>query len=710
MEVICNRSGNFPDKYFFHSHRRILPSLLMELKSRKIMKNSISTTLPILKALLLSLVITVATAAQPTSPNYSNIIFSPSTQGHYWYGISTESAGDFNDDGFDDVLISSPYPGVVYMCFGSNNMDNIPDLVFSNNNYAKFGWRVNCAGDVNGDGIADIVIGERHYNEIGAAYIYLGNSTPDITPDVFMTGEETILGRFGYMVSSAGNVNGDGYDDVIITDHYFGNQTGRAYLFLGGAAMDNTPDVIMTGENQGDWFGNSCSSAGDINNDGYDDFLVSAVKYGTDIGNCYLYFGGSSVDNIPDLTFSGNASTQLGIVSGAGDLNGDQYDDFIIAGGMNGNRQGIVFVYFGGSTPDNISDFAYHGESEFSQFGFGSSPCGDINRDGYQDILIGAYQYNNLRGRAYVYYGGSFLHDIPNIRLSGNTAYEERFSYSTGAADVDNDSVPEILAGAYYRNAYGGAYLFDNFRDTKISGSDVCITNSSPVPFTAPFMGGTWSLVNFGSSAGILEVWDEKVAIVYPGGTGGRFVLQYTSNDSVYTCTKSVRVEVGLPVEISLLDASVFERNNVLLNWTTLWEMNNAGFSVERKKQYGSWTPIGFVEGVGNSTDNNDYTFADRQLASGHYSYRLVQQDYNGATAIFEFSGLLTVGVPAEFSMSQNFPNPFNPVTRIEFIARSQTPFGNALAPETLFLLLFKLNHLPVPHMLDPHMLVPKLC
>ncbi len=631
------------------------------------MKNLISTKLAFSIVVLLSLMITVATATQPINPNYSNIIFSPSTPDHYWYGISTENAGDFNNDGFDDVIIGSPYPGVVYMCFGSANMDNVPDLVFSNNIYAEFGWRVNCAGDVNGDGIDDIIIGERHYNNIGGAYIYLGDLAPDNIPDVFMTGEETTLGRFGYMVSSAGDVNGDGFDDVLITDHYYGNQKGRAYIFLGGVAMDNIPDVIMTGENQGDWFGNSCSSAGDVNSDGYDDFLICAVKYNGNLGKVYLYFGGLSVNNTPDLTFPGNSSTHFGTVSDAGDLNGDGYDDFIIAGGSSDNSLGLVFVYFGDSAPNNISDFVYHGESDFSQFGFGSSNCGDLNRDGFSDLLIGAYQYADHSGRAYIYFGGSFLHDVPNIRLKGNTAYEERFGYSTGSADVDNDSVPEILAGAYYRYGAGGAYLFDNFNDTRISGPDVCITNSTPVPFTAPFVGGTWSLENFGSTASIMEVWEERIVIVYTGGTGGRFVLQYAGNDSIYTCTKSVRVEVGLPVEMSLLSASVQEHNNVLLNWTTLWEMNNAGFSVERKSSSGNWTSIGFVEGTGNSTARTDYTFLDRQLTSGSYTYRLVQKDYNGATEVFDFVGSITIGIPVEFSLLQNYPNPFNPKTRIDF-------------------------------------------
>ncbi|MBK6507226.1 MAG: FG-GAP repeat protein [Ignavibacteria bacterium] len=355
--------------------------------------------------------------------------------------------------------------------------------------------------------------------------------------------------------------------------------------------MDSIPDVVFTGENQGDWLGFSASKAGDVNNDSYDDFLVSAVHYGAE-GKSYLFLGGLTVDNVPDLVFNGY------YVSDAGDMNRDGYDDFMVANPGYNNQTGRVKIYFGNNPVDSTVDFVYYGEAESGQYGYGSSPCGDLNRDGFSDILIGAFGLNDNKGRAYVYYGGRFLHDVPNIRLEGNTGYEERFGYSSsGIADVDNDFVPEIFVGAYYRNAAGGAYLFDEFLDTWVGGPDVCITNSSPVMFSASFHGGAWSLINYGSSASIVSVWHEKVVTVNPGGTSGRFVMFYSTYDSVYTCTKSVRVETNLPVEMSVLSASVHDPNNVMLKWTTAQELNNSGFSIERKCSSEEWTKVGFVNG-----------------------------------------------------------------------------------------------------------------
>lgn len=600
--------------------------------------------------------------ARISIPNYTVLTFDATSPFCSWFGISSKSAGDFNGDGYDDLVIGSPYPGMANVYYGGQVMNNVPDLViYEGTFFDEFGWRVNCAGDVNNDGFDDIIVGERHRNNIGAAYIYFGGGAPDTDPDVVMSGEISFLSRFGYTVCSAGDVNGDNFDDVIVTDHYYGGETGRAYVFFGGVQMDSIPDVIFTGENPGDWLGSSSSSAGDVNNDSYDDFLLCAGRSGA-VGKCYLFLGGPAVDNIPDLVFSGN------YVSDAGDMNNDGYDDFMIADEAYNNLTGKITIYFGRNPVDSIADFVYHGEAESGQFGFGSSPCGDINRDGFSDILAGAYGLNDHKGRAYVYYGGRFLHDIPNIRLEGNTGYEERFGYSSsGTADVDGDSIPEVFVGAYYRNYDGGAYLFDEFLDTWVGGPEVCITNSPPVMFSASFHGGAWSLINYGSSASIVSVFHEKVVTVDPGGTSGRFVMLYSAYDSVYTCTKSVSVESPSPVEISSLSAAVHDRNNVILRWTTAQELNNSGFSIERKISAGEWTKAGFVSGKGNSSLPVDYSYLDKSLGSGTYAYRLVQTDYNGAFEIFEFTGSVTVGIPGKFSLSQNYPNPFNPVTKIEF-------------------------------------------
>ena len=123
----------------------------------------------------------------------------------------------------------------------------------------------------------------------------------------------------------------------------------------------------------------------------------------------------------------------------------------------------------------------------------------------------------------------------------------------------------------------------------------------------------------------------------------------------------------ALPVELSSFVADVYGRN-VTLNWTTSTETNNSGFTIERKLTSGnSWIAVGEVTGNGTTTTSQSYTYSDRNLLSGIYSYRLKQSDYNGNYEYFNLSSEVEVGTPEKFSLAQNYPNPFNPSTKISY-------------------------------------------
>lgn len=124
-----------------------------------------------------------------------------------------------------------------------------------------------------------------------------------------------------------------------------------------------------------------------------------------------------------------------------------------------------------------------------------------------------------------------------------------------------------------------------------------------------------------------------------------------------------------LPVELTSFIASV-NINDVTLNWSTAWEINNAGFDIERQSLAGGrdiWTKIGFVEGNGTTNEPKNYSYQDRKLQSGNYNYRLVQRDYNNRSIEHFLSDAVTVGVPTKYGLSQNYPNPFNPTTKIDY-------------------------------------------
>jgi len=122
----------------------------------------------------------------------------------------------------------------------------------------------------------------------------------------------------------------------------------------------------------------------------------------------------------------------------------------------------------------------------------------------------------------------------------------------------------------------------------------------------------------------------------------------------------------ALPVELSSFVSTINGRN-VELNWATASETNNSGFDIERSSANGSWTKIANVSGNGTSAISHSYSYTDRNLASGNYSYRLKQIDFNGNFEYFNLNNEVIVGVPSNFSLSQNYPNPFNPSTKINF-------------------------------------------
>ena len=123
----------------------------------------------------------------------------------------------------------------------------------------------------------------------------------------------------------------------------------------------------------------------------------------------------------------------------------------------------------------------------------------------------------------------------------------------------------------------------------------------------------------------------------------------------------------ALPVELASFNANVSGRN-VILNWTTSSESNNAGFDIERRSAEGiEWTKVGNVAGNGTSTLLHDYSFTDRNVLTGKYNYRLKQTDYNGNYEYHNLTSEINVGTPNSFSLKQNYPNPFNPTTKIDF-------------------------------------------
>ena len=410
-------------------------------------------------------------------------------------GSSVASAGDVNGDGYSDVVIGAPYydadlmnEGRAFVYLGSaSGLSATAAWTAEGNQFgASFGNSVASAGDVNGDGYSDIIVGAWVYNttqtNAGRAYVYLGSASGLAATPAWTADGDQNEGRFGNSVASAGDVNGDGYSDVIVGAYMYDNgetNEGRAYVYLGSSSGPaSTPAWIGECNMNGAYFGNCVASAGDVNGDGCADIIVGAYRYyGVQSmeGRAFVYFGSpSGLSPSPSWSMGiGQASAWFGFsVACAGDVNGDGYADVIVgASTYDGGEtdEGGAFVYCGSASgPAWSPAWTAEGGQATAAFGVSVASAGDVNGDGYSDVVIGAPWYDNGQadeGRAFVHLGSATgLAATAAWTAEGDQAGAQFGTSVACAGDVNGDGYSDVIVGApWYDNGQadeGRAFVY----------------------------------------------------------------------------------------------------------------------------------------------------------------------------------------------------------------------------------------------------------
>lgn len=421
------------------------------------------------------------------------------------------SAGDINSDGFDDIIVGAYHnndgpgannAGAVYVLYGSPilaetiRMNGVgADItVLGKAATDQLGKSVSGTGDINGDGFDDMVMSADQNNDgpgandAGAVYILYGGAS--LSSDYRLDGagvNVTILGKaaldvLGYdagggkgpSVGSAGDVNRDGFDDVIMgaprNNDGGSDDEGAAYVLFGATSLSATIELNGSGANltvigttANDYVGQAILGIGDINGDGFDDFSV-ATGYTDEIttngGTAYIIYGRSFANETidtqtaqQDVSITGKGDTDvLGRgVSGAGDINDDGFQDFIVGANLNddnGTNAGAAYLLYGSSSLSSSYridgagvDVTFLGKSANSSFGVAVSGVGDVNNDGFPDLIFGDSYNDDLAtdtGQVYIVFGSGSLSSAitmngsgPDVTIRGKAA-DDRLGAAAG--------------------------------------------------------------------------------------------------------------------------------------------------------------------------------------------------------------------------------------------------------------------------------------
>ncbi|KAA3606134.1 MAG: hypothetical protein DWQ01_18245 [Planctomycetota bacterium] len=355
-----------------------------------------------------------------------------------FFGDAVAGPGDLDGDGFADFVVGAPRQnsgdGVVYAYSGKTG-----SLLWEWADHGFTGFAVSGAGDVNADGLPDVIVGSPDHSK---ATVLLSNGTVWWTKD-------NAFAQFGRAVAGLGDVNLDGFDDVIVGADFTDPQglidAGSAFVYSG---LDGTRLFRFNGAVAGDRFGVSVAGAGDTNADGFPDILVStffASRGGfSDVGAAYLYSGS---DGSLLMEYIGQFSNEYLLgdgIAGVGDINQDGYDDFMISApgaDFGGLDSGTVFLHSG---QDGSVLYQIDGSNDGDFLGLEIAGIEDLDFDGIRDLVISSDDFPVDLGRIEIRSGvdGSLLDTILGTESRAGFG-----RYVATVGDIEGNGLDAVIAG-----------------------------------------------------------------------------------------------------------------------------------------------------------------------------------------------------------------------------------------------------------------------